>query len=169
MLLWLDMEMTGLSVEKEVPIEVACIVTTWQFQPLADYHAIIRQPQEYLDRMDDWNTEHHKASGLTEQIHKGKAPALVEKELCELIQKHFTSDRPILAGNSITQDRLFITKYFPELEKLLHYRMLDVSSWKVIFNNVYGIKFTKKQTHRAVEDVQESIAELQFYMKHVKS
>src|SRR5579862_5425140 len=83
-LLWLDMEMTGLDVEKEVPIEVACIVTDWQFQPQTHYHAIIKQPQEYLDRMDDWNREHHQKSGLTDQIPNGKAPETVEQELCQL-------------------------------------------------------------------------------------
>src|SRR5262245_42907975 len=128
MLLWLDMEMTGLNVEKEVPIEVACIVTDWKFQTLTHYHSVIRQPQEYLDRMDDWNRDHHKRSGLTDQIPHGKAPETVEQELCQLVKLHFGSERPILAGNSISQDRLFINKYFKELESLLHYRMLDVSS-----------------------------------------
>jgi oligoribonuclease len=168
MLLWLDMEMTGLDIAKEVPIEVACIVTDWKFQPLTHYHAIIRQPQEYLDRMDDWNKQHHGESGLTAQIPHGKKPEDVERELCELVTRHFGSERAILAGNSISQDRLFITKYMPKLDALLHYRMLDVSSWKIVFNNLFSAKFTKKQSHRALDDVQESIAELQFYLQRVK-
>ena len=87
MLLWLDMEMTGLDVEKEVPIEVACIVTDWNFQTLTHYHAIIRQPQEFLDRMDDWNKEHHKESGLdgsSSAKAQKSSPAQVEQELCEV-------------------------------------------------------------------------------------
>ncbi len=168
MLLWLDMEMTGLDVEKEVPIEVACIVTDWKFQPLANYHAVIRQPNEYLDRMDDWNKEHHKESGLTDQVPNGKPPEDVEQELCKLVTKHFGQEKAILAGNSIGQDRLFINKYFPVLASLLHYRMLDVSSWKVVFNNHFSLKFPKKQSHRALDDVQESIDELKFYLQHVK-
>lgn len=150
MLLWLDMEMTGLDVAKEVPIEVACLVTDWQFQPRADYHAVIRQPQEFLDRMDDWNKEHHEESGLTAQIPTGKEPKLVEEDLCRLVQTHFGQDKAILAGNSIGQDRLFINKYFPRLAGLLHYRMLDVSAWKIVFNNHFSLKFTKnKRTARS--------------------
>lgn len=168
MLLWLDMEMTGLDVEKEVPIEVACIVTDWQFQTLTHYHAIIRQPQEYLDRMDPWNTQHHRESGLTDQVPHGKSPGAVEQELCQLVSLHFGQDRVILAGNSIGQDRLFINKYFPQLASMLHYRMLDVSAWKIVYNSHFGLKFSKKQAHRALDDVQESIDELKFYLQYIK-
>lgn len=168
MLLWLDMEMTGLDVEKEVPIEVACIVTDWNFNPITQYHAVIKQPQIYLDRMDDWNREHHKRSGLTDQIPSGKEPGIVEQELVQLVKQHFGNDRPILAGNSIGQDRLFISKYFRQLEGLLHYRMLDVSAWKIVYNSCFQIKFPKKQNHRALDDVQESIDELKFYMQFIK-
>lgn len=169
MLLWLDMEMTGLDVEKEVPIEVACIVTDWQFNPLKHYHAIIKQPQSYLNAMDEWNTDHHKKSGLTDEIPNGKSPAAVEQELCQLVRLNFGSEKAIIAGNSIGQDRLFIHKYFKELESLLHYRMLDVSAWKIVYNNAFNVKFPKKQNHRALDDVQESIDELKFYMQFVKT
>jgi oligoribonuclease len=168
MLLWLDMEMTGLDVNIEVPIEVACIVTDWHFNPQAQYHAVIKQPQEFLDRMDSWNTDHHKKSGLTDMIAGGKSPETVEDELCQLVKKTFGTDKPILAGNSIGQDRLFITKYFKQFDSLLHYRMVDVSSWKVMYNNCFSLKFPKKQSHRALDDVQESIDELKFYMQFVK-
>jgi oligoribonuclease len=169
MLLWLDMEMTGLDVEKEVPIEVACIVTDWKFIPQAHYHAIIKQPKEYLDRMDDWNKDHHQRSGLTDQIPFGKSPEIVEQELVQLVKLTFGSERAILAGNSIGQDRLFINKYFKQLEALLHYRVLDVSAWKIIYNNCFSLKFSKKQNHRALDDVQESIEELKFYMQYIKT
>lgn len=167
-LLWLDMEMTGLDVEKEVPIEVACIVTDWNFNVLTHYHAIIYQAQEYLDRMDDWNKSHHGSSGLLAQIPHGKTMEVVEKELCELVNLHFAGEKVILAGNSIGQDRLFINKYMKTFASLLHYRMLDVTSWKLVFNNHYNVKFPKKQSHRALDDVQESIEELKFYMNSAR-
>lgn len=167
-LFWLDMEMTGLEVEKEVPIEVAAVVTDWNFKPLAQYHAIIRQPQKYLDGMDAWNTKHHGESGLTALVPGGKEPAVVDQELTALIRQHFGEERAILAGNSINQDRLFIRRYMPRTEAALHYRMLDVTAWKVVFNGLYQKKFKKKDGHRALDDIMESIAEFQFYLSFVK-
>lgn len=166
-LLWIDMEMTGLDVEREVVIEVAAIVTDLKFNELETYHAVVKQPQEYLDRMDDWNKEHHGASGLTAQVPTGREPGLVEEDLIKLVNKHFT-ERPVLAGNSIGQDRLFINKHFRRFAATLHYRLLDVTSWKVMFDALYGLKYEKKNAHRAVDDIRESIAELKFYLQHVK-
>lgn len=167
-LLWVDMEMTGLDVEKEVPIEIAAIITDWKFKTLTDYHAVIHQPQKFLDGMDDWNKKHHGDSGLLGLIPKGKSMKVVDEELAGMIHEYFGRDRAILAGNSIGQDRLFIAKYMPRTEERLHYRMLDVTSYKVVFNNMYNIKFKKKDAHRAVDDIRESIAELQFYLSHFK-
>lgn len=163
-LLWIDMEMTGLDVEKEVPIEIAAIVTDWKFTALEEYHAVIKQPQSFLDGMDDWNKKHHGESGLVAMIPNGKAPVVVDSEMAALIEKHFGSEKAILAGNSIGQDRLFIDRYLPKIKAKLHYRMLDVTSFKIVYNNLYNKKFTKKQAHRAVDDIKESIAELQFYL-----
>jgi oligoribonuclease len=165
-LLWLDLEMTGLDVTKEVIIEVAALVTDLNFQVLDQYEAVVQQPQSYLDAMDDWNKKHHGESGLTAKVPKGTPPLQVETELLALIKKHWTTpkDRPVLAGNSISQDRLFIAKYFSTLESALHYRMLDVSSWKVIFNAKYNQKYVKKNSHRALDDIRESIEELKFYL-----
>ncbi|MGE0525837.1 MAG: oligoribonuclease [Bdellovibrionales bacterium] len=168
-LLWLDMEMTGLDVEKEVPIEIAAIITDWKFRALAEYHTVIRQPQAYLDRMDEWNQKQHRQSGLYELIPKGKDPAAVDHELSALIAKEFGSERAILCGNSIGQDRLFIRKHLPKVEATLHYRMLDVTSFKIVFNGLYDLKFKKKDGHRALDDIRESMAELQFYLSHVKA
>lgn len=165
---WLDMEMTGLDVEKEVPIEVAVIICDLEFKELEIYHAIIKQPKEYLDRMDDWNREHHGASGLTAAVPNGKPPAEVERELTQLIDRHFQGEPAVLCGNSIGQDRLFINRYFPNLAKKLHYRMLDVTSWKVVYQNMLGIKFEKKNSHRAIDDIRESISELRHYLSFVK-
>src|SRR5690349_3266601 len=100
-LLWLDMEMTGLDVRKEVVIEVACVVTDFDFKSYHEYHAIVRQPQRYLDAMDDWNREHHKASGLTDLIPTGRDPQVVEEDLVRICDNHFEKEKPVLAGNSI--------------------------------------------------------------------
>ena len=167
-LFWIDLEMTGLDVEKEVIIEAAVIVTDTQFKELETYHAVIKQPQKYLDGMDDWNQKTHKESGLLEQIPKGKDPEQVEKELIELAKKHFGSERVIIAGNSIGHDKLFLNHHFKEFSKLLHYRLLDVTSWKLVFKDILKIKHEKKNAHRALDDIRESIDELKFYMKFIK-
>jgi len=164
-LFWIDMEMTGLDVKKEVVIEVAAIITDFDFQELDQFETVVRQPQTYLDNMDSWNTEHHRKSGLTAKVPYGMAPDLVEAKLCDLVKKHFPDpkDKPILAGNSISQDRLFIDKYFPEFSSLLHYRMVDVSSWKVIINKKFNFVYGKSNQHRALDDIRESIQELKAY------
>lgn len=167
-LLWLDMEMSGLDPEKEVPIEVAARVTDWKFNELGQYHTVIQQPQKFLDAMDDWNKKHHGESGLLAQIPSGKPQAVVDRELAEFTKKHFADERAVLAGNSIGQDRLFIRRYLPQFEATLHYRMLDVTSWKIVFNNLLGLKHSKKQVHRAQDDIAESIDELKFYLQSVK-
>lgn len=167
-LFWLDMEMTGLDVEKEVPIEVAAVVTGWDLKVLDSYHTVIKQPQKFIAAMDDWNTKHHGESGLTALIPSGKDPSVVDKELAAFATKHFGENRAILTGNSISQDRLFVRRYMPLLDAKLHYRMVDVTSWKVIFNGRYNRKFAKKDGHRALDDINESIAELKFYMDFIK-
>ena len=161
------MEMTGLDVANEVPIEIAAIVTDIDFKEIENYHAIIRQPQEFLDRMDAWNKEHHGASGLTAAVQSGTAPDKVEAQMLQLVARHF-EEPAIIAGNSIGQDRIFIAKYFPLLNAKLHYRMLDVTSWKIMMNGRYNVKFEKKGAHRAIDDIRESINEMAFYLEHVK-
>lgn len=169
-LFWLDMEMTGLDVNKEVVIEVAAIITDFDFQELDQFEAVVRQPQHYLDNMDAWNTEHHKKSGLTAKVPYGMAPDLVEAKLVDLVKKHFpdSKNKPILAGNSINQDRLFIDKYMPEFSQRLHYRVVDVSSWKVIMNTKYGYRYNKSNQHRALDDIRESIQELKYYTRLIE-
>jgi len=166
-LLWIDMEMTGLRIEREVPIEIAAIVTNLDFEELDTYHAVIRQPQSFLDGMDDWCQQHHAASGLTTAVASGREPSIVESEMVAFVLKHFPGTPAVIAGNSIGQDRLFIDKYFPRLAAKLHYRMLDVTSWKIVMNERYRTKYEKKNTHRALDDIRESIAELAFYLRHV--
>ncbi|WP_374079115.1 oligoribonuclease [Bdellovibrio bacteriovorus] len=169
-LFWLDMEMTGLDVEKEVIIEVAAIVTDLNFKELETFETVVKQPQKYLDSMDAWNTEHHKKSGLTAKVPFGMEPDQVEAKLVDMVKKHFPDpkDRPVLAGNSIMQDRLFIDKYMKDLSPRLHYRMVDVSSWKVIINNKFNYIYQKANKHRALDDIRESIQELRAYCDKLK-
>lgn len=163
--------MTGLDVDKEVVIECAAIITDMDFNVLDTYEAVVNQPNTYLDKMDDWNKNHHSKSGLLAKIPFGKTPDHVLEDLLKLLKKHWPrierkEDKPILAGNSIGQDRAFLNKYFKEFSDQLHYRMLDVSSWKIVFNNKYELKYDKKNNHRALEDIKESIGELKYYLDH---
>ncbi len=169
-LFWVDLEMTGLNPESDVIIEAAALVTDLNFREIASYEAVLKQPQATLDLMDAWNQKHHQASGLLAKIPSGKDPTQVEQDLVKLVRDHFPedSDKPILAGNSIAQDRAFINRSFKELSGLLHYRMLDVTAWKILFQNKFNKEFKKKQKHRALDDIRESIEELKFYLNFIR-
>lgn len=165
---WVDMEMSGLDPQKCRILEVAAVVTDANFNPIEEYRAVVYQPKEVLDAMDAWCTENHAKSGLTAAVATGKPELKVEEELLALLQKHFKSDeRPILCGNSIGQDRKFIDQYWKKLSDRLHYRMLDVTSFKIVFKERYKIEFEKKGSHRAIDDILESIAELKHYLSFV--
>ncbi|MCC7405451.1 MAG: oligoribonuclease [Bdellovibrionales bacterium] len=165
---WLDMEMTGLDVNREVPIEIAVQITNKNFATLESYHAVIKQPQIHLDNMDEWNQTHHQESGLLALIPSGLAPGKVETDLIDLADRFWGEEKIVLCGNSIGQDRLFIDKYFARFAERLHYRMLDVTAFKLVFNNLYNRKFDKKGSHRAIDDIQESINELKYYLSFVQ-
>lgn len=168
--LWVDLEMTGLDETKDVILEIAAIVTDLDFNGLDQLHHVVFQPPEALDRMDDWCKKTHGESGLTAKVKDGMTLTLVESELLALIDRHFTAEeKVVLCGNSIGNDRRFIDKYMPAVAKRLHYRMVDVSSFKEIFRDKYGIKVEKKETHRALDDIHESIAELKTYLAYVKT
>jgi oligoribonuclease len=167
--LWVDMEMSGLEVARCRILEVAAVVTDGAYQPLETYEAIVFQPPEVLDAMDAWCKENHGKSGLTAAVAQGKPEAQVEQELLALVNRHFLpAEKPILAGNSIGQDRKFIDTYMPALAGRLHYRMLDVTSFKIVFGSRFGIEFQKKGSHRALGDILESIAELKHYTGFVQ-
>lgn len=168
-LLWVDLEMTGLDVTNDVIIEVAAEVTDLNFKTLASYEAIISQSKEKLDAMNEWCVEQHTKSGLIDRIDKaGRVEKEVIHELVGFINAEFGSEAAILAGNSIHNDRNFIKHWWPEVDALLHYRMLDVSSYKILMQAKYNVSFKKKEVHRAFDDIQASIAELQYYLEWMK-
>lgn len=165
-LLWVDLEMTGLDAQNDVIIEVAAEVTDWTFQTLASYEALIYQPHDVLERANPWAKAQHAKSGLTERVRsEGRPEKEVVHELVGFITAQFGNEPAVLAGNSIHNDRLFIKHWWPEVESRLHYRMLDVSSWKLVMQGKYGVTFDKNDAHRAFDDIQASIAELQSYQE----
>jgi oligoribonuclease len=169
-LLWVDLEMTGLDSDEHVIIEIAAEVTDKDFKTLASYEALILQPEEKLSGMNPWAQAQHDGSGLTDRIRsEGKAEQDVIHELIGFIKAQFGDEPAILAGNSIHNDRIFIKKWWPEVDALLHYRMLDVTSFKIVMQMKYGVEFEKKETHRAFDDIQASIAELQYYLEWLQN
>ncbi len=167
-LLWLDLEMTGLDVSKERIIEVAGLVTDFELNTLSQFHSVVHQPQSLLDQMDDWNKNQHGSSGLVDLIADAPSESEVEKKLINWANEFWTEDTSIiLAGNSIWQDRRFLEAYFNEFSKKLHYRMLDVSAWKLYFLHK-NIEFKKSDSHRAMDDITESISEYKFYLSHLE-
>lgn len=168
-LLWVDLEMTGLDPVKDVIIEVAAEVTDIDFKTIASYEALVAQPEKKLTTMNAWAQSQHDASGLTDRIRReGKPEKDVVHELVNFIRAQFGSELAVLAGNSIHNDRNFIKHWWPDVDALLHYRMLDVSSWKIVMQSKYGVEFEKKEVHRAFDDIQASIAELVYYLDWFK-
>jgi len=165
-LLWVDLEMTGLDSNKDVILEIAAEVTDFTFTSQASYEAIIHHPEAILTDMNEWAAAQHAASGLTGRIRsQGRPESEVKQEFVQFIKTHFGDEPAILAGNSIHNDRLFIKRWWPEVDELLHYRMLDVSSFKILMQGKYDVNFEKQDVHRAFEDIQASIAELQYYLE----
>ncbi len=165
-LLWVDLEMTGLDCNKDVILEVAAEVTDFNFKTLASYEAIIHHPDRILRHANEWAKAQHAASGLTERVRsQGRPEKDVIHELVGFIKAQFGGEPAILAGNSIHNDRNFIKRWWPDVEALLHYRMLDVSSLKIYMQGKYDIEYGKKEVHRAFDDIQASIAEWQYYLE----
>lgn len=172
-LLWMDLEMTGLDPVEDRILEVAVIATDWDFKEVARYTAVKTVgPNLMASRMNNefWQQNASVKDALIAQNLSGKNGRTVENELLAFIDEHFAADTPVLlAGNSIHQDRKFIDNEWVRLSARLHYRMLDVTAWKVVFEGKYRKKFAKPETHRALADIQGSIEELQYYMKKIKT
>lgn len=167
-LLWIDLEMTGLDDHIHHILEVAAVVTDMDFNIEEELQRVVFQPPEVLALMDEWCVKTHGASGLTARVPQGTPLAQVEADLVGLLDRHFKKDfRIVLCGNSIGNDRRFIDRYLPRVASHLHYRMIDVSSFKEIFREKYGVQVKKENKHRAVDDIRASIEELKTYLSYV--
>lgn len=164
--------MTGLDPVEDRILEVAAIATDWDLKEIATYTAVKKVgPSLVKKRMvgEFWEKFPSVRDALIAQNLSGKNGRTVENELIEFIDEHFDADeRILLAGNSIHQDRKFIENEWSRLNARLHYRMLDVSAWKVLFDGKFGKKFSKPESHRALEDIRGSIEELKYYLGKVK-
>lgn len=175
--LWIDLEMTGLDPVEDRILEVGAIVTDWKFNEVATYEApVLVGPRLAQRRMlkgpaaSFWETIPDTRDALLAQNKAhGRSARTIENELLAFIEPYFEKNTPIvLAGNSIHMDRRFIEREWPRLAKKLHYRMLDVSAWKVVFETTFKMKFAKREAHRALDDIRGSIEELRYYLKRVK-
>ena len=169
-LIWIDLEMTGLDPQKERIIEIATVVTDSELNVLAEGPSIaINQPNELIQAMDQWNTNQHGKSGLTERVlNSTVTEAQAESATLEFLKQWVPEGMSPMCGNSIGQDRRFLVRYMPELANYFHYRNLDVSTlkelvkrWKPELMN----GFNKKGSHLAMDDIHDSIAELAYYRK----
>lgn len=170
-LVWIDLEMTGLDPERDVIIEIASVVTDSELDVVAEGPVVaIAQPRERLDAMDEWNRTHHGASGLLERVRASRVTERdAEAATLGFLEQHVEKGAAPLCGNTIWQDRRFLARHMPELEGYLHYRNIDVSSIKELVRRwrpelMSG--FVKKNEHRALADIRESIAELAYYREH---
>lgn len=175
--LWIDLEMTGLDPVKDRILEVGAIVTDWNFKEIATYEAAVKVGPRLVEKRmlkgpaaDFWKSVPETRDALIKQnLETARSGRVVESELLALVDEHFEEGTPvILAGNSIHMDRRFIEAEWPRLNARLHYRMLDVSAWKVVFEARYKNKFAKREAHRALDDIRGSIEELAYYLTKFK-
>lgn len=167
-LIWIDLEMTGLSPERDQIIEIATIVTDADLRHIADGPVLaIHQSDEILAGMDEWNTRQHGQSGLVRRVRESTVSvADAERQTIKFLQQHLEAGKSPMCGNSICQDRRFLARYMPKLEAFFHYRNLDVSTLKELARRwkpsvLKGLK--KQSSHLALDDIRDSIEELRYY------
>ena len=170
-LIWIDLEMTGLDPEQERIIEIATIMTDKNLNILAEGPVLaVYQSDELLGKMSEWCTKTHTANGLVERVKQSKLnERAAELQTLDFLKKWVPKGVSPICGNSVAQDKRFLFKYMPELADYFHYRHLDVSTLKELASRwkpelVKG--FEKKNTHLALDDIRESIAELAYYREH---
>ena len=172
-LVWIDLEMSGLDPDRERIIEAAVLITDASLEIVAEGpEIVVHQPDSVLGAMDEWNTKHHGESGLTERVRASTvSEAEAEQQRLEVVAAHCQKRAAPLCGNSVHQDRRFLSRYMPKLDAYLHYRIIDVSTVKELARRWYPETYAKvpKKTgrHRALDDIKESIEELRWYRQHV--
>ena len=170
-LVWVDLEMSGLDPDQHTILEIATLITDAQLAILAEGPVFaIAQPPAVLEAMDNWNREHHGASGLSARV-LASTVSMAEAEAATLafVRQHCPERQSPLCGNSIFQDRRFLVRYMPAFDRYLHYRSVDVSTVKELVRRWYPqgpAAPEKKHAHLALDDIRESIAELRFYREH---
>ncbi|HFD80562.1 MAG TPA: oligoribonuclease [Gammaproteobacteria bacterium] len=171
-LIWIDLEMTGLDTDNDCIIEIATIVTDSRLNVVAEGPMLaIHQPDEVLDAMDEWNTRQHGQSGLTQRVRESRLSVRdAECRTLEFLSQHVEPGASPMCGNSICQDRRFMARLMPELEAFFHYRNLDVSTLKELARRwapKVAAGFRKESSHLAMDDIRDSISELQYYREHL--
>ena len=171
-LIWIDLEMTGLDTQADYIIEIATIITDSRLEVLAEGPVLaIHQSEAVMSRMDEWNTRQHAKSGLTERVRNSTLNEVqAERQTIEFLGRYVPVNTSPMCGNSICQDRRFLARCMPELERYFHYRNLDVSTIKELamrWSPALARGFTKQSTHLALDDVRDSIRELQYYREHL--
>ena len=171
-LIWIDLEMTGLDTFEDEIIEIATLVTDSQLNPVAEGPMLaIHQPDEVLDGMDEWNTRQHGKSGLTQRVRDSKLTTQdAERLTLEFLAEHVDAGASPMCGNSICQDRRFMARLMPQLEEFFHYRNLDVSTLKELGKRwapQATAAFKKESSHLAMDDIRDSIRELEYYREHL--
>ena len=171
-MIWIDLEMTGLDTQRDYIIEIASIVTDKNLNIIDEGpNLVINQPDEVLNSMDQWNTNHHNNSGLTQKVRESSiTESIAEKQTIEFLSKYVPKGVAPLCGNTICQDRRFLARCMPKLESFCHYRSIDVTSIRELGKRWYFEdidNFQKNSNHRALDDIRDSIEELRYYRKTI--
>ena len=171
-MIWIDLEMTGLDTQRDYIIEIASIVTDKNLNIIDEGpNLVINQPDEILNSMDQWNTNHHNSSGLTEKVKESNiTESIAENQTIEFLSKYVPKGVAPLCGNTICQDRRFLARCMPQLESFFYYRSIDVTSIRELGKRWYFEdidNFQKNSNHRALDDIRDSIEELRYYRKTI--